>query len=95
MSMPKVVHTVAELHKILQPLWRRGDAVGFVPTMGAPVADPVWALYEYTIAKCGPVPTLLERDANVPPLAELLAEAGRAEAILNGGRKGFALAAAE
>ena len=33
--MPKVVHTVAELHKILQPLWRKGDPVGFVPTMGA------------------------------------------------------------
>lgn len=33
--MPKVVHTVAELHKILQPLWRKGEPVGFVPTMGA------------------------------------------------------------
>lgn len=33
--MPKVVHTIAELHKILQPLWRKGELVGFVPTMGA------------------------------------------------------------
>jgi hypothetical protein len=49
---------------------------------GSPVVDPVWALYEHTIRLCGPVPTLIERDANVPPLAELLAEADRAETIL-------------
>ena len=76
----------------------RADETGaplLIDAHGSPVVDPVWNLYEYTIAKCGPVPTLLERDANVPPLDDLLAEAGRAEAILNGGRKGFALAAAE
>ncbi|MBI2920076.1 MAG: pantoate--beta-alanine ligase [Planctomycetes bacterium] len=33
--MVRVVHTIAELHKILSPLWRKGDPVGFVPTMGA------------------------------------------------------------
>jgi len=33
--MPKVVHTIGELQKILTPHWRQGDPVGFVPTMGA------------------------------------------------------------
>jgi pantoate--beta-alanine ligase len=33
--MPKLVHTVAELQKILSPYWRKGEPVGFVPTMGA------------------------------------------------------------
>jgi uncharacterized protein len=49
---------------------------------GSPVADPVWALYELTLKRTGPLPTLIERDANVPPLAELLAEATRANAYL-------------
>jgi len=49
---------------------------------GSPVADPVWALYEYAIGLCGPLPTLIERDSNVPPLAELLAEAARADDVL-------------
>ena len=64
---------------------------------GSPVADPVWALYEHTIARTGPVPTLIERDADVPPLADLIAEAEHAEAILKAatGREKSALAAAE
>jgi len=33
--MMRVVHTVAELHKILLPYWRKGDPIGFAPTMGA------------------------------------------------------------
>jgi uncharacterized protein (UPF0276 family) len=63
----------------------RLDDIGaplLIDAHGSPVADPVWMLYEHTIRLCGPVPTLIERDANVPPLAELVAEAGRAEAIL-------------
>ncbi len=49
---------------------------------GSPVVDPVWALYEITLKRTGPVPTLIERDANVPPLVELLAEAKRANKYL-------------
>jgi uncharacterized protein len=49
---------------------------------GSPVIDPVWALYEITLKRTGPVPTLIERDANVPPMVELLAEAKRANKYL-------------
>lgn len=49
---------------------------------GSPIADPVWSLFEHTIARTGPVPTLIERDAAVPPLGDLIAEAARAESIL-------------
>ena len=45
-----------------------------VDTHGAPVIDPVWQLLEETYAHFGVVPTLLERDFNLPPLPELLAE---------------------
>jgi len=48
-----------------------------IDTHGAPVIDPVWSLLETAYAHCGVVPTLLERDFNIPPLPELLAEAAR------------------
>ncbi len=45
-----------------------------VDTHGAPVIDPVWRLLDRAYEKLGPVPTLLERDFNFPPVEELLAE---------------------
>ena len=48
-----------------------------VDTHGAPVIDPVWSLLETAYSHFGVVPTLLERDFNIPPLPELLAEAGQ------------------
>lgn len=51
---------------------------------GSPVADPVWRLYAETVARAGARPTLIEWDNDVPPFAELLAEARRAAAILDG-----------
>ncbi len=49
---------------------------------GHPVTDAVWALYEYTIARRGPCPTLIERDQDVPPWPRLEAEAARAAHLL-------------
>jgi len=40
----------------------------------APVAAPVWALFERFVARAGARPTLIERDAELPPFAQLLAE---------------------
>lgn len=48
-----------------------------VDTHGADVCDPVWGLLDYTYARLGKVPTLLERDFNIPPLPELLNELGQ------------------
>ncbi len=45
-----------------------------VDTHGADVIDPVWALLEKAYARFGVIPTLLERDFNLPPLDELLQE---------------------
>lgn len=63
---------------------RLDDAGGplLIDAHGSPVAEPVWALYACAVSLCGPKPTLIERDANVPPLGELLAEAARADAVL-------------
>lgn len=51
-----------------------------VDTHGAAVVDPVWALLDFTYDTLGVRPTLLERDFNFPPLAELLAEVGQVRA---------------
>ncbi len=48
---------------------------------GAAVAEPVWALYRAALRRFGRVPSLVEWDANLPPLEMLVAEAAKAEAI--------------
>ena len=45
-----------------------------VDTHGADVIDPVWQLLEGAYERFGVFPTLLERDFNIPPLPQLLAE---------------------
>lgn len=45
-----------------------------VDTHGADVIDPVWSLLEQAYALHGVMPTLLERDFNIPPIAELKQE---------------------
>jgi uncharacterized protein len=58
---------------------RRGQLI--VDTHDAPIVEPVWELYEHARRRFGDVATMIERDANIPPLAELLAELDRARAI--------------
>jgi uncharacterized protein (UPF0276 family) len=45
-----------------------------VDTHDHPVPDPVWELYAAAVRRFGAVTTMIERDANIPPLAELCAE---------------------
>jgi uncharacterized protein (UPF0276 family) len=52
-----------------------------IDTHGAPVIDPVWALLDAAYARWGPIPTLLERDFNFPPMDELLGEVARVRAM--------------
>lgn len=48
----------------------------------APVSERVWQLLETLLDLTGPRPVLLERDGNVPPFFELMAERDRAAAII-------------
>lgn len=52
-----------------------------IDTHDRPVPDGVWALYARAVELCGPVPAMIERDDDIPPLEELLAELDRARAI--------------
>jgi hypothetical protein len=45
-----------------------------VDSHGSAVIDPVWQLLDAAYARCGVLPTLLERDFNIPPLPVLLDE---------------------
>lgn len=45
-----------------------------IDTHDQPVPDPVWALYETACRRFGPVATMIERDDDIPPLGEMLAE---------------------
>ncbi len=55
-----------------------GGAALLVDSHDRPVAEPVWTLYRRALERTGPVPTLIERDAAIPPWDELQAEAQRA-----------------
>ena len=73
------VDRVHEIH-----LAGHDDSGGLViDTHGAPVAPPVWALYEAALARFGPVPTLIEWDTDIPPLDVLRDEAARAQALID------------
>lgn len=45
-----------------------------IDTHDQPVADPVWNLYADALRRFGAVATMIERDDNIPPLAELVEE---------------------
>ncbi|MCW7538807.1 DUF692 domain-containing protein [Aquabacterium sp. A7-Y] len=49
---------------------------------GSPVCKALWRVYEWSLHRLGPVPTLIEWDSALPPLAVLLDEARRSRAIL-------------
>ena len=52
-----------------------------IDTHDEPIIDPVWELYEKTAQLLGPVSTMIERDGNMPPLSEVIAELNRAREI--------------
>ncbi|KAB2638831.1 MAG: DUF692 domain-containing protein, partial [Verrucomicrobia bacterium] len=53
-----------------------------IDTHDHPVCDTVWDLYAYAVRRMGLVPTMIERDDNIPPLAELLAELDTARRVV-------------
>jgi hypothetical protein len=52
-----------------------------IDTHDHPIAAPVWNLYRAALAHFGAVPTMIERDDNIPELSELVAELDMARDI--------------
>jgi len=52
-----------------------------IDTHDHPVPDPVWDLYRAAVRRFGNVSTMIERDANIPPLEELCTELAAARTV--------------
>lgn len=73
---------VAEIHLAGHTRSGSGRSEILIDTHSAPVADPVWSLYARALERFGPVPTLIEWDAELPSLDILLAQAARAQSLM-------------
>jgi len=70
-----------------------GDAL-LIDSHGAPVAQAVWDLYRHALILTGPLPTLIERDNDIPAFSVLFAEAKQAgQALHASARRDEAVAA--
>lgn len=79
------LHAVGQIH--LAGFARDVDAAGaplLIDSHGSAVDDAVWPLYARAVERVGAVPTLIERDHDVPALPVLVAEAARADAVRDG-----------
>lgn len=74
----KEIHIAGHSTKILAT-----DQILLVDTHDNYVCDEVWDLYNYAIQRFGPTHTLLEWDANIPPLEVLIKEASKASVYLS------------
>lgn len=72
---------IGEIHLAGHGLDEGGSGL-LIDTHGAPVAEPVWALYRRLIRRVGPRPTLIERDDDIPAFQVLMAERERAASEL-------------
>ena len=70
--------SVGEIH--LAGYQDAGDIV--IDDHGSRVHAPVWQVFRHALARLGPRPTLVEWDTDLPAPAVLLAEAAKAEALL-------------
>lgn len=77
------LEAVAEIHLAGHATEELPSGPLLIDDHGAPVAEPVWALYVETVSKSGALPSLIEWDNDLPPFEDLMAEAARAGRILD------------
>lgn len=70
-------HRIQQIH--LAGHIREGDVI--IDTHDHPVVSDVWDLYAYSIQRFGHVSTMIERDADIPPIEELILELNQAREI--------------
>lgn len=73
---------VGEIHVAGHAVHETGTGTLLIDDHGDVVADAVWALLASTLERIGPRPVLVEWDTRVPELAVLMAEAARADHLL-------------
>jgi len=75
-QMPKA--RIAYLH--IAGHWQKAPDL-IIDTHGDAIIEPVWQLLQQTYEQFGLIPTLLERDSEIPELTELLAEVEKIKGI--------------
>ena len=74
---------VGEIHVAGHSLESDEDgAMTAIDDHGSPVSEACWTLLDRFVTRAGPKPVLVERDTDIPPFAELAAEAAIADRIL-------------
>lgn len=73
---------VGEMHLAGHTEHDTGHGTILIDTHNRNICAEVWKLYEFAVRRFGAVPTLIEWDQDFPPLAELVAEARKAEAVM-------------
>lgn len=71
---------VGQMHLAGHAVTELAGRTMLVDTHDAPVCPAVWDLYAEAVARMPDVPALVEWDASLPPLPDLVAEADRADA---------------
>lgn len=77
---------VGEVHVAGHTVRRIGERDIRIDDHGSAVTNDVWELADRAIAKTGPLPVLVERDNDIPPLSDLLAEAAHAQDLIDTSR---------
>jgi len=78
---------VHEIHVAGHRRNRVGSRDLLIDDHGSTVCAEVWSLYERAIQRLGPVPTLIEWDTDVPALEVLIAEARKADIVIERSRE--------
>jgi uncharacterized protein (UPF0276 family) len=78
-AMPR--SAVQEIHLAGHTINRSGEREIRIDSHDQPVCAAVWDLYSLAIQRFGPIPTLIEWDADLPALDVLVAEARHADQI--------------
>jgi uncharacterized protein (UPF0276 family) len=81
-AMP--AEAVREFHLAGHTVRELPQGTVYIDTHDAPIVEPVWSLFEYTLQTIGRRPTLIERDSNLPGLEDLVDEAQRAQTYCEG-----------
>jgi len=81
------VERVSEIHLAGHTVKTFDEGVLRIDTHDQRVCDAVWSLYGSAVSRFTDVPALIEWDSNLPPLAVLLEEAQRADAIADAGER--------
>lgn len=79
-------HAVLEMHLAGHSVERCAGRELRIDTHGTYVCEAVWSLYRLALQRFGAVPTLIEWDTDIPQLEVLLAEAAKAQAIMESER---------